>query len=139
SFQMPSSDHVYVQPFLSDCNGNGETFDDTTNTGLLMINNHPTTDPTVNSGQPPQINSGGVTVAGACTNSTQYFSSQAGGCTVRVNAKITFASDVTPASKAKVFLVQHKWDNTANAWVLTQTQMNPPGNGNGNNCNPGTY
>jgi Flp pilus assembly protein TadG len=139
SFTMPSSDNVYVQPFLSDCNGNGQTYDDTTNTGLLMINNHPTTDPTVNSGQPPQINSGGVTVTGSCTNSTQYFSSQTGGCTVRVNAKVTFANDVTPASKAKVFLVEHQWNNTTNTWVTTQTQMNTPGNGNGNQCNPGTY
>jgi hypothetical protein len=139
SFTMPGSDNVYVQPFLSDCNGNGQTFDDTTNTGLLMINNHPTNDPTVNSGQPPQINTGGVTVTGSCTNSTQYFSSQTGGCTVRVNATVTFANDVTPASKAKVFLVEHQWNNTTNAWVTTSTQMNPPGNGNGNSCNPGTY
>jgi hypothetical protein len=139
SVTMPSSDNVYVQPFLNDCNGNGQTYDDSTNTGLLMINNHPATDPTVNSGQPPRVNSGGVTVSGACTNSTQYFSSQTGGCTVRVNAKITFASDVTPAAKAKVFLVEHQWNNTTNAWVTNPTQMSPPGNGNGNQCNPGTY
>ena len=139
SVTMPSSAGIYAEPFLSDCNGTGVTYDDSTNTGLLMINNHPATDPTVNSGQAPQINSGGVTVSGTCTNSTQYFSSQSGGCNVRVNAKITFASDVTPASKAKVFLVEHQWNNTTNSWVLTQTQMNPPGNGNGNNCNPGTY
>jgi Flp pilus assembly protein TadG len=139
SFKMPNSDNVYAQPFLNDCNGNGQTYDDSTNTGLLMINNHPATDPTVNSGQPPQVNSGGVTVNGACANSTQYFSSQTGGCTVRVNAMVTFASDVTPAAKAKVFLVEHQWNNTTNAWVTNQTQMNPPGNGNGNQCNPGTY
>jgi hypothetical protein len=139
SFTMPNSDNVYLQPYLNDCNGSGQTFDDSTNTGLLMINNHPATDPTVNSGQPPQINSGGVTVTGACTNSTQYFSTQAGGCTVRVNAMVTFANDVTPTNKAKVFLVEHQWNNTTNAWVTTQTQMNSPGNGNGNQCNPGTY
>jgi len=54
SFQMPNSDNVYLQPFLSDCNGNGQTYDDSKNTGLLMINNHPS-NPTVNSGSPPQI------------------------------------------------------------------------------------
>ena len=28
SFTMPASDNVYVQPFLSDCNGNGAVYDD---------------------------------------------------------------------------------------------------------------
>jgi Flp pilus assembly protein TadG len=141
SFTMPASDNVYVQPFLSDCNGTGQTYDDSTNTGLLMINNHPGTNPTVNPGQPPQINTGGVSVTGSCTNSTQYFSTQggAGGCPVRVNVGATFASDVTPVGKAQVYLVQHTWDNVNNVWVTNSTQMNPPGNGNGNQCLPTVY
>ena len=126
SFTMPTSAHVYVQPFLSDCNGNGQTYDDSTNTGLLMINNHPATDPTVGSGSPPQINTGGVTVSGACTNSTQYFN--VGGCTVSVNASVTFANDVS-ASKAKVFVIEHTWNNTTNTWVTNSpgTQLSRPG------------
>jgi hypothetical protein len=142
SFTMPSSANVYAQPFLSDCNGTGQTYDDSTNTGLLMINNHVGTNPTVNPGQPPQIGTGGVTVAGGCNGlllGEQYFSSQVGGCAVRVNANAIFASDVTPVSKAQVFLVQHTWDNVANAWVTTSTPMNPPGNGNGNQCLPTVY
>src|SRR3954465_12487132 len=61
SFTMPGSDHVYVQPFLSDCNGAGQIYDDSTNTGLLMINNHPLSDPAVAAGSAPQLNSAGVT------------------------------------------------------------------------------
>jgi len=125
SFQMPNSDNVYLQPFLSDCNGNGQTYDDSKNTGLLMINNHPS-NPTVNSGSPPQIDNGGVTVTGSCTSGTQYFS--VGGCNVAVNAAVKFASDVTPASKAKVFLVEHTWDNTTNTWVVgSPNQLHAPG------------
>jgi Flp pilus assembly protein TadG len=133
SFTMPSSDAVYAQPFLSDCNGTGQTYDDSTNTGLLMINNHASTAPTVNPNQPPQIGTGGVVVFGSCTGSTQYFSSQAGGCTVNVRANAIFAGDVTPASKAKVFIVQH------NGGLPVSTQMNPPGNGSGNQCPPTAY
>jgi hypothetical protein len=136
SFNMPNSDNVYVQPYLNDCNGNGQVYDDSTNTGLMMINNHPSSAPTVNPGQAPQISTGGATAFGSCTGSTQYFSSQTGGCTVNVRVDALFASDVTPASKAKVFLVQHSWDNTNNVWVTSSTPMNPPGNGNGNNCPP---
>jgi hypothetical protein len=132
SFTMPSADGVYVQPFLNDCNGTGSIYDDTTNTGLLMINNHLSTAPTVSPGQPPQISTGGVIVTGSCTGSTQYFSSQVGGCTVNVRANAIFASDVTPVAKAKVFLVQH-------TGVTNSVQMNPPGNGSGNQCPPTAY
>jgi putative Flp pilus-assembly TadE/G-like protein len=139
SFTMPGSASVYAQPFLSDCNGTGQIYDDSTNTGLLMINNHSGTDPTVNPGQPPQIGSGGVIAFGTCAGSTQYFSTQTGGCTVNVRANALFASDVTPASKAQVFLVHHTWDTTLNAWVTNSTPMNPPGNGQGNQCPATAY
>jgi len=128
SFMMPPSANVYVQPYLNDCNGSGQTYDDSTNTGLLMINNHPS-NPTVSSGSPPQIDNGGVVVAnasGPCASGTQYFS--VGGCGVVVRAAVKFASDVTPATKAKVFLVEHTWDSTANAWVLgPQNALHAPG------------
>jgi hypothetical protein len=108
---------VYLQPFLNDCSGNGNTYDGDTNTGLLLINNHPATDPTVPSGQPPQLTSGGVNVGGTCTSGTQYFS--VGGCTVAVNANVRFASDVTPASKQKVWVIDHTWDNVNSQWVTS--------------------
>jgi hypothetical protein len=125
SFTMPASANVYAQPFLNDCNGSGQIYDDSTNTGLLMINNHPT-NPTVASGSPPQIDNGGVTVSGSCAAGTQYFS--VGGCNVTVNAAVKFAADVTPASKAKVFLVEHTWNNATNSWTLgSPISLHAPG------------
>jgi hypothetical protein len=117
SFTMPTSANVYLQPFLNDCNGAGTRYDSDSNTGVLMINNHPATDPVVNAGDAPRLTSGGVSVAGSCAPATQYFS--VGGCTVAVNANVRFASDVTPASKRKVWVVDRTWDNAATppAWV----------------------
>ena len=100
SITMPASDNVYVQPFLSDCNGNGVIYDDGPTgtgkpgpTGLLMINNHPVNNPTVPA---PLLHSAqraaGVFASGTCNNATQYFS--VGGCTISVNAGVTFASGV---------------------------------------------
>jgi Flp pilus assembly protein TadG len=130
TFQMPSSGNVYLQPYLNDCNGNGVSYDSDTNTGLLMINNHPASAPSVASGQQPQINTNGVTVSGGpCPNATtQYFS--VGACPVTVNAGVTFASDVTPAVKAKVFYIDRTWDNTNNVWVTSPpVQLSRPGTG----------
>lgn len=125
SFQMPASSNVYVQPFLSDCNGNGQVYDDSTNTGLLMINNHPSTNPSGASGSAPQLNTAGVTVSNTCANGTQYFS--VGGCSVTVNAGVTFASDVTTGQQ-NVYLVQRTWDNVNNVWVTTaQKSLHNPG------------
>ena len=72
SFTMPTSDNVYAQPFLSDCNGTGQIYDDGASpnpgpTGLLMINNHPATNPTVANGTAPQLNATGVYASGTCT------------------------------------------------------------------------
>ena len=129
SFTMPTSANVYVQPYLNDCNGSGQTYDDSTNTGLLMINNHPASNTTIAPGNPPQINAAGVTVTGTCANGTQYFS--VGGCNVTVNAGVTFASDVGNA-KGNVFLVEHYWDTTVNngagGWVTAPpVSMSKPG------------
>jgi putative Flp pilus-assembly TadE/G-like protein len=136
SFTMPASANVYVQPYLNDCNGTGQTYDDSSNTGLLMINNHPSSDPTVATGSAPQLNSAGVTATstGACSpgggnvNGTQYFS--VGGCTVTVSAGVTFASGI-PNGQRNVYLLERTWDNTNNVWVTTtpssQNKMNSGG------------
>jgi hypothetical protein len=140
SVTMPASANVYAQPFLSDCNGNGAAYDDGPSpapgpTGLLMINNHPATDPTVGTGAAPQLNSAGVTAtsSGTCappTNSTgtQYFSF--GGCTITVSAGVTFASGI-PNGQRSVYLLERTWDNVNNVWVTTaptnQNKMNSGG------------
>jgi hypothetical protein len=139
SFTMPASDNVYVQPFLSDCNGNGAIYDDGPSpspgpTGLLMINNHPGTNPTVAAGSAPKLNAVGVTATGAggCAtpfvNGTQYFS--VGGCTISVSAGVTFASGI-PNGQRSVNLLERTWDNVNNVWVTTaptnQNKMNSGG------------
>ena len=129
SFQMPASANVYAQPFLSDCNGNGQTYDDSTNTGLLMINNNPGSSPTLSPGSAPRLNGTGVTVSGpvaGCANGTQYLS--VGGCQVTVNAGVTFASDVNVQSKANVSVIEHYWNNTTNSWqTAPAVSLKPPG------------
>jgi Putative Flp pilus-assembly TadE/G-like len=114
SFTPSTSDNVYVQPFLNDCNGTGQILDGSSNTGLLMINYHPASDPTVPTGSAPQLNAAGVTATGTCTSGTQYFS--VGGCTITVNAGVTFASGI-PNGQRNVYLLQRTWDNVNNVWV----------------------
>jgi Putative Flp pilus-assembly TadE/G-like len=129
SFTMPSSDNVYVQPFLSDCNGNGQTFDDSTNTGLMMINKYPSTPPTVTNTQAPQLNTGGVIAFyGNCPNttSTPYFTPSGADCTVEVDASVAFG---VGSKDANLTLVQHQWDNVNNVWTTTQNAMHLSGNG----------
>ena len=129
SFTMPASDNVYVQPFLSDCNGNGAIYDDGPSpnpgpTGLLMINNHPATNPTVANGTAPQLNAAGVyRVRHAAPNvKTQYFS--VGGCSITVNAGVTFAGNVGNGAQ-NVFVRLRTWDPATGAWVLG-TADEPP-------------
>jgi len=131
SFTMPSSDNVYVQPFLNDCNGNGQTYDDNSNTGLMMINTYPSSPVgTIAPGNPPQLNTGGVIVFDSCPNSMspKYFLPSGADCTIEVDASVKFASDVG-SSDANLTLVQHQWDNTNNVFTTTQNAMHPSGNG----------
>lgn len=141
SFTMPSgTDNVYLQPFLNDCNGTGQIYDDGPSpnpgpTGLLMINSHPASDPTVPAGSAPMLNSAGVTATstGACAppgyaNGTQYFSFN--GCTISVSAGVTFATGVGNGAQ-NVNLLQRTWDNVNNVWVTTpptpQNALHRPG------------
>ncbi len=130
SITMPASDNVYIQPFLSDCNGNGQIYDDGASpnpgpTGLLMINNHPAANPTVANGTAPQLNATGVYASGTCTNGTQYFSS--GGCSITVNAGVTFAGNVANGGQ-NVFVRLRTYDPATGAWVLgPQTSLHRPG------------
>jgi hypothetical protein len=140
SFTMPNdlnaqggNAYVYMQVTLSDCSGNGETFDDTS--GIEAINSYGTATP--NSGEAPKVTTGGITLriaggAGAtCGTATtdQYFS--AGGCKVQPVANITFSPDVTnPNNQASVTAT-----DTNTGATLT---LNPNGAGtlwtpNGNN------
>jgi Flp pilus assembly protein TadG len=137
SFTMPNSSNVYAQAYLSDCNGNGQTYDDSTNTGLLMINNHPSTAPTVANDNPPQLSTGGVTVSGACPNATQYFAQSGAACTVEVDATVAFAPNV--GNNGNLVLVQHSWDNVNQVWTTTQNNMHPSGNGANACANPAAY
>jgi len=114
--------YVYMQVFLSNCNGNGETFDDSTNSGIEAINSYGTAAPTA--GQAPKITTGGVTLSGICTIPTdQYFSG--GGCDVGVTAHVTFNPAVTPISHASVTAVDLSTgaslalnpDNTGTVWT----------------------
>ena len=111
---MPTGANVYVQAFLSDCNGSGQTFDDTTNSGVLYINSHPTGATTVGTGQAPQLTSGGVFLRNGTCSPDQYFNGAAADCTAEVDAYVKFDPGITPASKTKVFFVDNQWDPNAN-------------------------
>jgi hypothetical protein len=134
SFTMPPSDSVYVQPYLNDCNGNGQTYDDTKNTGLMMIDNYPSSAPNVANGSPPQLSTNGVIAFyGNCptATTTPYFTPSGADCTVEVDALVAFASNVGSSNQG-LTLVQHQWDNTNQVWTTTQNQMHLS-QGNGTN------
>jgi hypothetical protein len=124
---------VYVQVFLSDCNGNGETFDDTTNSGLEAINGYDTGTPTA--GQPPRITSvtigttnfHGVTLSGACTApSDQYFS--VSDCKVQPQAVVSFAvsnkndANVTAVDTSTGATLNLTPNNVGNVWTPNGNQ-----------------
>jgi hypothetical protein len=116
SFTMPASANVYLQPFLSNCNGDGTRYDSDTNTGMLFINNHPAADPTVGGGQAPQLTPGGVALTGTCTSSTQYFS--VGACSVTINAFVKF-DPALQQNKTFVLAYDRIWDNVNNVYTTT--------------------
>jgi hypothetical protein len=130
SVTIAGSDNIYVQPFLSDCNGSGQIYDDGPSpnpgpTGLLMINDHPATNPTVANGAAPQLNAAGVFASGTCVNGTQYFS--AGGCSITVNAGVTFAGNVGNGGQ-NVFVRLRTFDPGTGTWVLgPQASLHRPG------------
>lgn len=121
SFTMPASENVYVQPILSDCQNSIQTYDDSTNTGLLLINpkGASASGATLTGDVPPQISSDGVTVSGSCANGTQYLNE--GTCNVTVNAGVAFGTGVNVNNKANVGLIVHTWNNTTNSWNLNPT------------------
>jgi hypothetical protein len=141
SFTMPNDlnaqggfAYVYMQVILSDCNGTGETFDDTTNSGIEVIDAYGTAAPV--SGEAPKVmNPDGVTLriagGGACGTATtnQYLS--AGGCKVQPVADITFSPDVTnPNNQASVTATD---TNTGNTLTLNPNGAGTVWTPNGNN------
>jgi hypothetical protein len=115
SVTIPAGANVYVQPFLNDCNGSGEIFDDSKNTGVLYVNGHPASDPTVSLGDPPKLTQNGVVLLqGTCSPDT-YFS--LGGCTPEVDAYAKFEQSIDKNNNTAIFAVDHTWDNVNNQWV----------------------
>ena len=108
---IPAGANVYVQPVLSDCRGNSQIYDDSTNTGLLYINAHPASDPPIANGQAPKLTSGGVTMVNGSCNPDQYFTATACSATISVYAE--FAPNVTPAGKAQIDVVDHESTGSA--------------------------
>jgi putative Flp pilus-assembly TadE/G-like protein len=113
SVTIPTA-YVYMQVVLSDCNGNGQTFDDSTNSGIEAINSFDTAVPS--SGQAPKITGGGVTLCQAGSGNATcaspptcdgYFSTlSTGTCAVAVTANVTFSPDVTnPKNQVSVTAV----------------------------------
>jgi Flp pilus assembly protein TadG len=110
--QMPAAASladVYVQPFLNNCSGTGDSYDDATNSGVNWINVYNTTTPS--NGQAPRITTGGVFLTGCVSNPgayNQYFTSTA--CQTGITANVAFAPNVAgpagnPAKNEKVVAV----------------------------------
>jgi hypothetical protein len=123
---IPASNNVYVQPFLNNCNGAGERYNDSGPLldGMLYINSRPTIDPTVGAGDAPKLTFGtpsgattpiGVALTGTCT-SDQYFST--GDCNVQMNAYVKFASNIN-RNQITIFAVDHTWDPVTSAFVTS--------------------
>ena len=87
---------VYVQPFLNNCSGTGDTYD--SSSGLNWINVYGTQTP--NNGQAPLITTGGVFLTGCISNPgayNQYFTSTA--CQAGITANVAFAPNVSVANQ----------------------------------------
>jgi Putative Flp pilus-assembly TadE/G-like len=91
SIDIPANANVYLQPYLNLCNGNGQTLNDTTNTGLLYINSAPA-DPTPTPGAPPKITSKGVTLTdtGSCAPDQYFAVVPSGTCGATLSAWVEF-------------------------------------------------
>jgi hypothetical protein len=118
---MPAGANVYLQPYLNDCGtpSTGNLYDGDTNTGVLLVNNHPVSDPTVATGQPPKLTSGGVSVAGGpCPGgTTQYFT--VGACTVAISASVKFDPGLAQ-NKTFVTAYDRSWDNVNQVYTTTK-------------------
>jgi len=110
SLTIPTA-NVYVRPFLNNCQGAGQRYDDADNTGLLYINSYPQTDPALVAGNAPALTFGGTPAGGVFLRNTctpdQYFSS--GGCTAEVNAYVKFAPGIN-AAKTSVSATDYQWN-----------------------------
>jgi Flp pilus assembly protein TadG len=90
---MPAAgDNVYIQPYLNNCQGSGTTYDDSTNSGVLLINTY-TNAATPVDPQPPVITTGGVTLNDVNCAPDQFFSNVplGGTCKVQVTAHVAFS------------------------------------------------
>ncbi len=96
SITIPAG-NMYIQPVLSDCKGNNETYDDSTNSGLLYVNAHPASDPNVAPGGAPKIAQNGVTMVNGTCVPDQYFSAQA--CNATISAWVEFQPTTTVGNK----------------------------------------
>jgi len=138
---MPSAANlanVYVQAFLNNCAGNGDTYDSAS--GLSWINVYGSG--TSSNGQAPQITTGGVFLTGCVSNPgafNQYFTSTS--CVPGITAHVSFAPNVTlnttPAlSQGKVVAVDTStgtsypltWSGSGTTW---HTDNGPTVNGDG--------
>ena len=98
--QLPSAGanlaDVYVQPFLNNCSGTGDTYDGSS--GLNWINVYGQQTPS--NGQAPLITTGGVFLTGCISNTgayNQYFTSTA--CQAGITANVAFAPNVPVANQ----------------------------------------
>ncbi len=90
---------VYVQPFLNNCSGSGDTYDGSS--GLNWINVYDTKTPS--NDQAPLITTGGVFLTGCISNTgafNQYFTSTI--CQAGITANVAFAPNVPVANQQVV-------------------------------------
>ena len=120
---------VYVQPFLNNCSGTGDTYDGSS--GLNWINVYDNQTP--NNGQAPLITTGGVFLTGCISNTgayNQYFTSTA--CQAGITANVAFAPNV-PLNKQTVTAV----DSDGTSYTLTNVSGNTWHTDNGPTVTPG--
>ena len=114
---IPSGANVYIQPILSDCHGNSQIYNDSTNTGLLYINSHPASNPANSATSPPQLTQGGVTMVNGTCNPDQYFSATA--CQTTLSAWLEVAPGLNTGDLT-LTVVDHESTGTVNY------NLNPP-------------
>jgi putative Flp pilus-assembly TadE/G-like protein len=126
SVAIPTGANVYSQVFLNNCSGSGQLYDGDSTTGMLYINSHPATAPSVGTNDPPKLTcstpancgatgpggAGGVFLTKGTCNPDSYFAAGAD-CKDIVNAYVKFDPGITK-SKTQVSFIDHQWDPTAN-------------------------